>query len=131
MGHSQGIKDHYLIVGRAKKSPQQIVQKINELREEYKKAEHLLIFANNNVKIRSRVEESEDEAKKLQNTIKNMAKGEELASGMTSILPEVASVASLPKKQQDVARAMIKEFVEKALIPSLKDKEWWKRYRTS
>ena len=120
-----------MIVGRAKKSPQQIVQKINELREEYKKAEHLLIFANNNVKIRSRVEESEDEAKKLQNTIKNMAKGEELASGMTSILPEVASVASLPKKQQDVARAMIKEFVEKALIPSLKDKEWWKRYRTS
>jgi len=24
---------------------------------------------------------------------------------------------------------MIKEFVEKALIPSLKDKGWWKRYK--
>ena len=60
-----------------------------------------------------------------------MAKGEELATEMTSILPGVASIASLPKKQQDVARAMIKEFVEKALIPSLKDKEWWKRRKAS
>jgi len=129
MGHSQGIKDHYTVVGRAKKSLQQITQKINELREEYKKAEHLLIYANNNVKIRGRVEELEDEVKKLQNTIKNMAKGEELAKGMTSILPEVASITSLPKKQQDIARAMIKELVEKALVPSLKDKAWWKKYR--
>ena len=105
------------------------MQKINELREEYRKAEHLLVFANNNVKIRSRVEELEEEVKKLQDTIKSMAKGEELATGITSILPEVASITSLPKKQQVVARAMIKEFVEKAPIPSLKDKEWWKRQK--
>jgi len=66
MGHSQGIKDRYSIVGKAKKSPQQIAQKINELREEYKKAEHLLIFSNNNVKIKSLLESQKNRAAELE-----------------------------------------------------------------
>jgi len=44
MGHSQGIKDHYSIVGRQKKSPQQILQRIEELRAEYSKAQAVLMF---------------------------------------------------------------------------------------
>jgi len=36
----------------------------------------------------------------LDQTMENMAKGDELATGMTSILPEVASIASLPKNSR-------------------------------
>jgi len=48
-----------------------------------------------------------------------MSKGEEFSTGITSILPEVASINALPKDQREYARVIIKEFVEKALNPSI------------